>query len=260
MRDKISIREVTKSMGLTTRTLRYYEEIGIIESIQTGRGNRNYDKKAIEKLVYLDELKNKGCSLKEIEDFMGDRCCNQKKELFEIRIKENQREIEYLIWQNKKILEEMEIIKKLNINNISMEIQELEAEFFLKTNEKVEIKRDNKVEKIWNNEEYDIKEEKIYCLNEKNLFDKNYSQYDFYLSNKNKDYNYEIPKGEYLVVYSREGIEKQDELFRKILEYINENKLVTEGNLYIWNKFRIFCKKEKKIILITKNIIKLKKN
>ena len=190
---------------------------------------------------------------------MGDRNCKQKKELLEIKIEKNQKEIEYLMWQNIKIAEEVEIIKKLSISNTLIEIQELESTFFLKVNKKLEIKKDNKVEKIWNNENYNIMEDRVYSLSEKNFFDKNYEKYDYYLSTEDKEYNYEIPKGEYIVIYSREGIEKQDEILKKILEYISQKKLITEGNLYVWNKFRIFCKKDKKILLVTKNIIKLKK-
>lgn len=259
MKDKISIREVTKSMNLTTRALRYYEELGIIDSAQIGRGNRCYTKESLKKLVYLQELKNKGCTLKEIEEFMGDRCCNQKEKLFEEKIRENKAQIEYLIWQNSKITEEMEIIKKLNVNNFNIEIKELEAEYFSKSNEKSRVKTDNTVEKIWRNEEYNMMEEEVSCLSEENFHIKNYGEYNFNLFKNDKKNDYEIPKGKYIVAYSRNGIEKQEEVFENISEYIFQNRLIVEGNLYVWNKFRIFCKKEKKIITITKSIIKIKK-
>lgn len=258
MKNKMSIRDVVKSIKLTTRTLRYYEELGLITSIQEGRGNRFYEREALEKLVYLDELKNKGCSLKEIEEFMGDRCCNQKKDLFQIKVKENEEQIKYLTWQNNKIKEEMEIINKLNISNFSIEIQNLESEYFFKIHENLDIKVDNSVEKIWNNENYNIMEDKIYSLNSENFSLKNYKQYDFSLVDKKAENNFEIPKGRYIIAYSREGIDKQDLIFERIIDYITKNNLITEGNLFVWNKFRIFCKKEKKIILITKNIIKVK--
>ncbi|MGL4687680.1 MAG: MerR family transcriptional regulator [Fusobacteriaceae bacterium] len=259
MENKISIRKVAKSIQLTTRTLRYYEELGLITSIQEGRGNRFYERESLEKLIYLDELKNKGFSLKEIEEFMGDKCCNQKKDLFQVKIKKNQEQIEYLIWKNNRMKEEMEIVNKLNLSNFSIDTQDLENEYLFKIHETLDTRIDNNVEKIWKNKNYNIMEEKVYSLSSENFSLKNYHQYDFSLVDKKTENNFEIPKGKYIVAYSREGIEKQHLIFEKIADYITKNNLIIEGNLFVWNKFRIFCKKEKKIVLITKNIIKIKK-
>lgn len=258
MKDKISIREVVKSMGLTTRTLRYYEELGLIEAVQEGRGNRYYTKETLRKLIYLDELKNKGCSLKQIEELMGSKCCNEKRNLLLERIDENNKQMEYLKWQNSKIQEELEIIKKLDMNNVFMEEVELEESFYRQINEKYRIEEDEEVEKVWGNDFYDIREEKIYVMKESNFVIRDYTSYDFALvKNINKDY--EICKGKYLVTYSREGLHKQKEVFDKIVDYIEKNNLKVLSPLYVQNKFRIFCKREKNVLPITKNYIRIEK-
>ncbi|WP_426709607.1 MerR family transcriptional regulator [Cetobacterium sp. SF1] len=259
MKDKISIRDIVKSMNLTTRTLRYYEELGLIKSLQEGRGNRVYDKEAIGRIVYLNELKNKGFSLKEIEGLLGNQCCNQKTKLLKNRIEENNKMIEFLNWQNEKIQEEMDIIDKLDMVNIYLEIEKIPEEIYSSKEEQHKVEEDPDVEKIWNLESYDIKEERVFVfpLNQCNFKEENLH----YSLTLKKDINgtYVIPEGKYLVAYSREGLHRQREIFEKMLKYLEDNNLQGTSDIYVENKFRIFCKRERKVVTISKNYIKISK-
>lgn len=256
MKGKISIRDVVRSMGLTTRTLRYYEELGLIEAEQEGRGNRYYTKETLKKLIYLNELKNKGCSLKQIEELMGSKCCNEKTKLLLERIEENNRQIEYLKWQNLRIQEELDIINKLDMDNVFIEEVDLDLASYKKISEKYRVEDDEEVERVWGNENYDIREEKIYAMNQYDFENKDYSSYSYTLMKKSKN-DYNVEKGKYLVAYSREGLHKQKEIFEKMLNYIEENNLEVKSSLYVQNKFRIFCKREKNVLPITKSFIKI---
>ena len=113
MEKMISISDAAKYLDVTTRTLRYYEEIGLITSHQEGRGKRYYSRENIKKLMYINELKEKGCPLKEIEDLFGGKCCNEKFIVLRNIYDENLKTIQMLKEQNEKIQMELEIIDKL---------------------------------------------------------------------------------------------------------------------------------------------------
>lgn len=62
----VQIGELAKSLGITTRTIRYYEEIGLMgESDRPGGSTRTYTKDDILRLKFILKLKAMGISLKE---------------------------------------------------------------------------------------------------------------------------------------------------------------------------------------------------
>lgn len=65
----ISIGELCKSLGLTTRTLRYWEEVGIIESMERADGaNRGYTPYFVRRIKFIIKLKDLGLSIKEMQE------------------------------------------------------------------------------------------------------------------------------------------------------------------------------------------------
>lgn len=66
---KYKIGEIAELTGLTTRTIRYYEEIGLMGSVEreTG-GTRYFDENDIQHLKKINTLKKIGLSLEEIND------------------------------------------------------------------------------------------------------------------------------------------------------------------------------------------------
>lgn len=62
----IQIGELAKSLGITTRTIRYYEEIGLMGKIErSGGSTRTYNQDDILRLKFILKLKTLGISLKE---------------------------------------------------------------------------------------------------------------------------------------------------------------------------------------------------
>ena len=62
------IGEVAKQLGITTRTIRYYEEIGLMGlSERIGSGARLYNRENIKRLKFILKLKELGIGLKEME-------------------------------------------------------------------------------------------------------------------------------------------------------------------------------------------------
>jgi DNA-binding transcriptional MerR regulator len=65
----IAIGDLAKSIGLTTRTLRYWEEVGIIESEERVDGaNRGYSPYYVRRIKFIMKLKDMGLTIKEMQD------------------------------------------------------------------------------------------------------------------------------------------------------------------------------------------------
>ncbi|MFJ7746303.1 MerR family DNA-binding transcriptional regulator [Peribacillus sp. NPDC097295] len=65
-----TISELAKEFDLTTRTLRYYEELGMLRPNRTETGNRIYGKKEYAQLKIIMRGKKYGFSLEEIKDIV----------------------------------------------------------------------------------------------------------------------------------------------------------------------------------------------
>jgi DNA-binding transcriptional MerR regulator len=64
-----SIGDVAKTYGLTTRTLRYWEEVGIIESVQRLDGaTRGYTPYYVRRIKFILKLKELGLTIREMQD------------------------------------------------------------------------------------------------------------------------------------------------------------------------------------------------
>lgn len=67
--DIIAIGDLAKSIGLTTRTLRYWEEVGIIESEErVGGANRGYSPYYVRRIKFIMKLKELGLTIKEMQE------------------------------------------------------------------------------------------------------------------------------------------------------------------------------------------------
>ncbi len=65
----MTIGELCKTLGLTTRTLRYWEEVGIIEAIERPDGaNRGYSPYTVRRIKFIMRLKDLGLTIKEMQD------------------------------------------------------------------------------------------------------------------------------------------------------------------------------------------------
>lgn len=66
---QIQIGELAKSLNITTRTIRYYEEIGLMgDNERVGGSTRTFTKDEVLRLKFILKLKTMGISLKEIRE------------------------------------------------------------------------------------------------------------------------------------------------------------------------------------------------
>lgn len=63
------IGEVSKSLGMSTSTIRYYEKIGLLPYSRNHNGYRDYPKEILSILGLVVKAKQLGFSLKEIKEF-----------------------------------------------------------------------------------------------------------------------------------------------------------------------------------------------
>jgi len=69
----LRIQEVAAEVGLTTRSVRYYEEIGLLEPARSGGDYRLYDRDDVERLRFIKGLRDDaGFSLAEIGQLLED--------------------------------------------------------------------------------------------------------------------------------------------------------------------------------------------
>ncbi|MBJ6800716.1 MerR family transcriptional regulator [Geomonas propionica] len=64
-----SIGDVAAALGLTTRTIRYWEEVGIIESVPRSDGaTRGFTPYYVRRIKFIIKLKELGLTIKEMQD------------------------------------------------------------------------------------------------------------------------------------------------------------------------------------------------
>lgn len=69
MKDRMRIGELAERAGVTHRTVRYYESIGLIPpGEREGNGQHYYTQETVARLQKIDQLKKLGLSLEEIRD------------------------------------------------------------------------------------------------------------------------------------------------------------------------------------------------
>lgn len=93
------IGELATEVGLTTKTIRYYESIGLLdEPARTPSGYRIYNSGAVERLRFVKEAQATGLSLAEIGSILeiknqGGQSCSHTRALLEQHLQDLDRQI-----------------------------------------------------------------------------------------------------------------------------------------------------------------------
>ena len=88
------INQVAKSYGISAQTLRYYEQIGLIQSIRKEDNTyRFYDEEAVKKLHSIILLRKLRISVKQIKEILNNQNTSKTVEIFERNISELDEEI-----------------------------------------------------------------------------------------------------------------------------------------------------------------------
>ena len=66
----MQIKEISKKLNITSRTIRYYEKRGLIKIQRLNNNYRYFDNKSIERLTFLVRSRNLGFSLEESKELI----------------------------------------------------------------------------------------------------------------------------------------------------------------------------------------------
>lgn len=137
-----SISEVAEKMNVTIPTLRYYDNIGLLQNLKKNKsGNRVFTEEDIETVRVIQYLKKSGMQLTEIKEFMnwcgeGDSSIEKRLNLFKkqkenvlseiARLQETLNLIKYKEWYYTKALNDgtEQYVKNMPLEKMPKEIQE----------------------------------------------------------------------------------------------------------------------------------------
>ncbi len=114
----MNIKTISRLTGLSAHTLRYYEKIGLISSIdRDARGHRDYSERDVIWIAFIKRLKATCMPLDEIRTFadlrrQGEHTIDERVKLLENHHRRVEAQMRELIFNQQKIREKIEICKK----------------------------------------------------------------------------------------------------------------------------------------------------
>ena len=237
--------EFAKLCNVNKKTLFYYDEIGLFKpEIVKENGYRYYSVYQLEVFDIIHTLRDLGVPLKQIKSFIDERNPKSVVKFFEYKTGEIENEIKQLrrkqeIMSNKiKIIKEAEKIRD-NIDNLSIEEQDEEYLVLSKNIDKSKFPYDSEVYANHLN----------YCYNQDlyigyplgfiktidDLYSENENAYTYYYIKTNEFDDKSIvkkPKGRYLVGYIHDSYVNVHRLYKKMIDYIEQNNIKIIGYSY----------------------------
>lgn len=121
MGELIKINEVATKYKITKRTLRYYEEIGLITCIRNNSSNyRYYDDVALKKLEQIILLREVGFNLNEIKEILFTDNIEQINHIFQNKLLKMQDDINNLVYLKNVVSSIIKIHNEQSINKINL--------------------------------------------------------------------------------------------------------------------------------------------
>jgi DNA-binding transcriptional MerR regulator len=118
--DLVKINDLTRQLGLSSRTLRYYEEIGLIESVRPAfETYRSYDAENIERLRQIMILRKMQIPVKDIIDIYRSKDMSVVVDTFVKRIRAIDEEVAALSELKRVVNEFLQAMQKSGISKIS---------------------------------------------------------------------------------------------------------------------------------------------
>lgn len=243
MKNKFSIGEMAKLHNTTIKTLRYYDEIGLLKPIHINLNNgyRYYSTEQFEQLNTIHYLKELGFSLKEIRRHLEHRdidgfldLLEKQKELTENKIKELER-------INRRFQKRIEDI------NLAREVKELEVASIKYIKERKIVRL---VEKIRTEPELEVSLRQLENLSnmsssifiggvgltvsmnniKNNKFDEYNSIFILYEEEIQSSLETTLQEGEYACIYYRGNHNDSPRYYKTLLNYIRDKGLQIIGD------------------------------
>lgn len=244
MKNLFTIGDMAKLHNITMKTLRYYNEIGLLEPIQIDvrNGYRYYSTEQFEQLNTIQYLKRLGFSLKEIKGQLDHRDIDGFLDLLQKQKKRTEQKIKELEQVNRRFQNRITDIRS------AREISELEVVRLVDINERKVVRL---MEKIDSDSEIEVslrRLENMANLNSSifiggvgltidlnNTKDKKYDAYNsIFLLTEEEDIESSLittfPKGKYASIYYRGDHNESSPYYKVLLDYIKKNGLQIIGD------------------------------
>ena len=236
--------EFAKLCNVTKDTLFHYDKIGIFSpEIIDENGYRYYSVSQIEVLSVISILKELDMPLKEIKAYLDKRSpeelvllLEKQESLIDKKIKDLQ-SMKYLIYKKAQITK-----KACNIDTTKITIQEMKPEYLVITEMDLIATEKNTAISIAEHINF-CGQNQIYspysigCMQSKEAIENNiYTDYSyFYTRVKKKPKNIPIfikEAGSYVVAYHKGGYYTIGETYDKVLKYLKDNNISSEGYFF----------------------------
>lgn len=235
--------EFAKLCKVNKKTLFHYDDIDLFKPERVlENGYRYYSTYQLEVFNVIYTLKDLGMPLKEIKDFMDKRNPQNVLDLFTYETKEIEKEIIALKRKQEIICNKIKVINKAKDITDKIFIEEQEQDYIILSSPIDKSKCPYDTHTYMNHLDYCYAHNlyigypvgSIKTL--KDLYSDNPHDYSYYYTKTNRDSSNENmvikPKGNYVVGYLKSCYENTHLIYRKILEYINENNLTIIGYAY----------------------------
>lgn len=232
----MSTKEFATLAQVSKYTLFHYDDIGLFSpEIKNEKNYRYYSIDQLETFDTIRILKDLGMPLKEIKDFMDSRNIQSTIELFDIREKQVDQQIQNLKNIKKYIHNKKKhLVESTTIDFSSISIQEYPERYYLISNVEDDLntsflKATNKIIKkyisLTNKNDYTVSYIQYMQDIQNKVYD-NYQNVVLLFSNKIKSKDMKIlPKGKYVVAYHIGPWQTIQECYERLLDYVKQNHI-----------------------------------
>lgn len=264
--DYCTISEIAKILKVTRHTLLHYENENMVAPILRGEnGYRYYSGEQLAKFKNILYLRELGFSIPEIKEYLDKNNYTEAISRMETRLLKNSKEIEKLLLKEKQLKEGINSLKKLkkielhkNLPFVSFE-QEIKGSILSQNtfNLKDWVVNMKKIDDIFDNVIWTEKYNFGVLVSKENLISKNFNPDRFFISAPIKNLeSYTLKDSLYAILYT-DKIEDYSKSIQKLLDWIKENNLIIDGDLFIEDpSTHIFSEKYNPFVKIFKISVK----
>lgn len=240
LKDYYKISEISKLYGISVDSLRYYEELGVLEPQREKNNYRIYSLKDISKLNIIKDLRLLDFSMQQIKDYIDNHSLDKTLEI---------------LYEEQRLIEER--INKLQQRRILINerVKVISATSEIKTDEFKVVRFPDRPclqlnLRITRDEEMDFAVKKLHAKHENRIFDFANQIYAssvkvdemivnmpvvfdsvfFILDQNEKEYDFILPEGDYLTFYYRGGYHQTSQKIFEVINYAKANNLQLLGN------------------------------
>ncbi len=237
MKDFYKISEISKMYGIGVDSLRYYENLGILNPQRADNGYRMYSLKDIYKLNMIRDLRGLNFSMQQIKEYLDEQNLENTLSLLQReqqliqhqlqKLQENQRRIQQRIatlTQAQKVKTGEITLRQISVRHcyqVNAHItRDEEMDFIMK---KIHKKHEQKIPDFGNhNQEFGA----FFSMKEIELGVSNVFDSVFFIVNDTfDDYNLDLPEGLYLCSFYKGSYSQNAKQVQTLLQYAEKNHL-----------------------------------